>query len=401
MNPADEWAKQALAHARVLAKGIGPRGATSEAERRAAEYVRDELHRIGLPDVRLEPFRGAVSSWLPLAVAFSLAAWAMLLGLLLGAVGGVLAALLYALSSWTVFRELYPTLNDHPVRRWLWRGDSQNVVGVIAPSGPVERRVALISYLDSARCPFWWRNSHRRRRAGCLALPTFLSLPVCGVSFLLGAVTANTTFYWIAFVGLFPQIAALFVSLRAEHSPVGPGANHNAAGVGTLLALAGRLAATPLTHTEVWLAATGCRETGGDGVRALLQTHASTLSDATFIALEGVGVGERIVYLTAEGFLARTHYHPEACAAGQSAASGQDIAAGQHRGGPTEIGILTRSGFKGIAINMWPQDEDGAAGRRRADDTIENIDCQALAQAHRFAWALLQEIDASPQKDAP
>ncbi len=369
------------------------------AERRAAEYVRDELQRIGLPNVRLEPFRGAVSSWLPLAVAFSLAAWAMLLGLLLGAVGGVLAALLYALATWTVFRELYPTLNDHPVRRWLWRGDSQNVVGVIAPSGPVERRVALISYLDSARCPFWWRNSRRRRRAGCLALPTFLSLPVCVASFLLSAVSGDTIFYWIAFVCLFPQIAALFISLHAEHSPVGPGANHNAAGVGTLLALARRLAATPLAHTEVWLAATGCRETGGDGVRALLHTHGSTLSDATFIALEGVGAGERVVYLTAEGFLAQTPYHPSACALGQRVAIGQDINPGQHRGGATEMGILTRSGFKGITINVWPRDEGVALGRRRADDTVENIDRQALAQAHSFAWALLQDIDGNPEKE--
>lgn len=397
MNDTDRWTKRALEHVRVLSKGIGPRGATDEAERRAAEYAHDELQRLGCSEVRLESFRGAVSTWMPWSIAFSLAIWGMLAGLLFGLPGGIIAAALYLLAAWIVYGELYP--GGRSVRRWLWQADSQNVLAVIPPGAEVERRLVLMGYLDSARAPAFWHTRQRRRLAGCMVLPLLFSLPLNAALFIAGVITANATFYFLAFALSFPHIAALLVSLRAERSSFSPGANNNAAGMGTVLALAERLQGTPLARTEVWLLATGCRETGGEGVQAFLKTHGETLKEAIFVALEGVGVGERVVYLTGEGLLQSTHYSSEALALAARAAERCrqeefQISAEHHRGGPTEMGLIARRGFKGLTANVWPDDRAGVAGRRRIDDTFDTIERQALARAHTFAWALLQEVDA-------
>jgi len=388
---------------RVLAREIGARGATGDGERRAAEYVREQLHRLGLSGVRLQPFQGATSGWMPWSIAFSLAAWGMLVGLLFDLAGAIIAAALYLSAAWIVYLELYPPSGPsggYPVRRWLWRADSQNVLGVIPPSGTVERRVVLLGYLDSARCPFLWRNQRRRRLVHRAAPLILVSLPISALAFLLGALTGDVLFYFVAFLLLLPQIAALLASIRFKRSPVSPGANNNASGVGTLLGLAERLKEIPLTRTEVWLLATGCRETGKDGLYAFLEAHGTELTGTTLVALEGVGVGERVVYLTGEGALRDTAYSPEALAYAARAAercqeASLPVSHGRHPGGPTETGILTRSGLNGIAINVWMDDSPGVASRRQIDDTFETIQTQALAQAHTFAWALLQEIDAS------
>lgn len=47
-------ASQALDHARFLSEQIGPRGATTPEEKRAADYARDQLLQAGLGDARVK-----------------------------------------------------------------------------------------------------------------------------------------------------------------------------------------------------------------------------------------------------------------------------------------------------------------------------------------------------------
>lgn len=404
MNPTDRWAERALKHVRVLSEEIGARGATGDGERRAAEYVHDALTGLGLSQVQLQPFQGAVLGCMPWSIAFSLATWGMLIGLLFGRVGGGLAVALYLLAAWIIYRELYPTVSSisgYPVRRWLWRAESHNVLGMVPPAAEPHHRVVLMSYLDSGRASSLWDNQRRQRLVGCMMPFLFLSLLLSAGAFFIAAITTDLVFYVIAFLLLFPQIGALLASLRIERRPFSPGANNNAAGAGTLLALAERLTVNPLAHTEVWLLATGCRETGGDGVVAFLEAHGATLSAATFIALEGVGAGERVIYLVGEGALWSTSYPTETLALAARAADrcrgSFPISAERHRGGPTETGVVVRGGFAGTAINARPEGSSTVAARHHSDDTFETIRQETLARVHAFAWRLLEEIDAQPK----
>jgi hypothetical protein len=400
VKPVAHWGKRALGHVRVLAQEIGARGATSDGERRAAEYVRDQLHGLELSGVRLQPFQGATSGWMPWSIAFSLAAWGMLIGLLFGRTGGAAAVALYLLAAWIIYRELYPTagsISGYPVRRWLWRAESHNVLGVAPPAGAIKQRVVLMSYLDSGRVSSPFENQHGQRRVGCMIPVLFLSLLLSAGTYLMAAITANVVFYFFALLLLFPQIGALLVSLRIERRSFSPGANKNASGLGTLLALAERLTETPLTQTEVWLLATGCRETGGDGVVAFLKAHGRALSNATFVALESVGVGERVIYLTGEGALWSTLYSVEtlelAARAADRCRRSFPINAGRHRSGPTPMGVIVRSGFAGTGINALPEGRAAGDRRHQRDDTFETVHPETLARVHAFAWQLLQEFD--------
>jgi hypothetical protein len=405
-HSSDQWAARALKHARVLAESIGPRGATSDGERRAAEYVRDELKRIGAAQADLELFQGAVSAWLPWAITFSLAAWAMFIGLVFGFAGGIVATVVYLIAAWTACGELCPPVcsgsrflaNRYPVRRWLWRGDSQNVLGMMPPAGAVEQRVVLMSYLDSARTSLLCRAELGR---GYIMPLLFCSLLLSAGAFLLGALTSGVAFYFFALLLVFPQIAALVVAIRSDRNLFSPGANNNASGLATLLALAERLKEKPLAHTEVWLLATGCRETGCDGLRAFCSTHSAALVGSTFIALEGVGRGERVVYLTGEGAVRTTAYNDETLALAARAAERCQtqefsVRPERHQGRYTEMGIIARGGFKGTAINTRSDTQPGIPGRCRTDDTFDTLKKQALSWAHTYAWTLLQEIDNQP-----
>ena len=53
------WAERALHHARHIATRIGPRGAATPEEKRAADYVQQQMQQLGLQQVRLEIFHSA------------------------------------------------------------------------------------------------------------------------------------------------------------------------------------------------------------------------------------------------------------------------------------------------------------------------------------------------------
>jgi len=53
-----------LTHVRELAEGIGPRGSTTEGERRGSDYCRGVLDRLGLAP-QVEPFPAHAPSTIP------------------------------------------------------------------------------------------------------------------------------------------------------------------------------------------------------------------------------------------------------------------------------------------------------------------------------------------------
>jgi hypothetical protein len=69
----EEHTRRALEHIRHLSQAIGGRGSCTPAERQAAAYAAEQMHRLGVSDARLEPFQGAPSTYRPYALAFAAA----------------------------------------------------------------------------------------------------------------------------------------------------------------------------------------------------------------------------------------------------------------------------------------------------------------------------------------
>jgi hypothetical protein len=386
-------ARAALTHIHHLAEVIGPRGSTTPGERQAAEYARDVLHGLGV-DARLEPFRSGRSTYRPFVLAFGVA----LLGALLYAVtrhpaAALLAAGLSGLGAWGMFAELDFTGNW--MRQLLPTGPSQNVVAVVSAREEVRRRVVLLGHLDTHRTPIFYSSTAWHRLFVGLVGTTFVSMAVGAPAYALLAFTGWTWLHWMAGLAAGVQLFGLAMCLHADLTPFGPGANDNASGAASVLALGERLVHEPLRHTEVWLVADGCEELGCYGAAALVERHADELRDAYFIALDIVGAGDP-GFLVSDGLLRKYPVDRELLAIGrQVAAERPELRAFEHVGlAYTDTAVVLKRGFRGLTIDALRRDGAGGAYWHQLTDTADKIEPDCLRRVHEFAWEMLQRLDA-------
>ncbi len=392
MTGPTDYSQIALNHIRHLAETIGPRGSTTPQERQAAEYARDVLQRLGI-NARLEPFCSARSTYRPFVMAFGVA----LLGGLLYAVtrhpaAALLAAALNALSAWGMFAEL--DFSDNWLRRLLPTGPSQNVVGVVPAREETRRRVVLLGHVDTHRTPIFYSSPTWHKLFIALVGGTFVSLIVGAVAYALLALSGWGWLHWVAGLAAAAQLFGLVMCVHADMTPFGPGANDNASGAATGLALAECLTREPLRYTEVWPVVNGCEELGCYGAAALVEAHGDELRDAYFIALDQVGAGDP-GFLSRDGLLRKYPIDPELLTIARQVAGGRpDLRAFEHPGiAYTDTAILLKRGFHAFTIDALPRGEAGALHWHQLSDTVDKIELDCLRRVHEFAWEMLQRLD--------
>ncbi|HSD83714.1 MAG TPA: hypothetical protein VLG46_07640 [Anaerolineae bacterium] len=413
MSVDSTWAERALHHARHIAIRIGPRGAATPEEKRTADYIQRQMQLLGLHDVRVETFSGPIAGWLPITIIFSMAVWSvfacwslyyLIQGRLSGTnvaqneqatqaglPGAVVAAGLCILALVFLFLEL--TLRDHPLRRLGVRGRSHNVIGRIAPTRTVGQRVVLISQLDTPPATAVFKTPRRTRLFRMVFYLGAASLAGSVILYLIGGL--NIWEWAFVFAGIFGmlQSAVIIQSLRADHGEFTPGANFNASGLGTVLALAERVRGTPLQNTEVWIACCGSHIAGSNGLRRLLRQYASDLGNAWLIGFEGVGVGDRVVTINREGWLHRS-VHPEIRKLIERTNKAHPDRQIEARATPwnTVVAAATWRGYKSTCLSVYAKHNEIPYAYTQAD-TVEHLQLSALHVAQEFGWQLLQEID--------
>jgi len=260
-----------------LAGRIGPRRPGSEGERRAAEFICDELSQMGLYP-RLEGFRGPSSF-----------AWSQLAAPALSLVGlRKTSVLLGGVES---------DMRLEPFSRLFSLRASQNVVAEIPAAGVAQRTLVLVSHLDSSRSGLLF---HPRATSHLRALTSVVSAAVASraVTPYLGRRIRRAADRAAGAI-LAAGIALLFErELRGEDVP---GANDNASGVAVATAIARELSRQPLESTRVIFLATGCEESGTAGMRSFLESHSGEWDGALFLNLDGVGAPATLRYLPREG----------------------------------------------------------------------------------------------------
>ncbi len=390
------YAEIALKHIRHLTEVIGPRGSTTPQERQAAEYARDVLQNLGI-DARLEPFRSGRSTYHPFVLAFG----ASLLGGLLYAItrhplAALLAAAFNGLGAWGMFAEL--DFTDNWMRRLLPTGPSQNAIGVVPPRQEMRRRVVLLAHVDTHRTPIFYSSTAWHKLFVALVGGTFVSMIIGALAYILLAVTGWTGLHWVAGLAAAIQLFGLVMCLHADLTPFSPGANDNASGVGSILALGKRLVREPLLHTEVWLVADGCEELGCYGAGALVKTHAGELRDACLIAMDIVGAGDP-AFLPSDGLLKKYPVDRELLSiARQIAQERPELRAFEHIGiAYTDAAIILKRGFRGFVMDALPRAEAGAVHWHQLTDTTDKLESDCLRRVHEFAWEMLQRLDRTAQ----
>ncbi len=388
------WAERAYDHARVLAVDIGPRPSADDGEWRAAQYAERVLREAGLTDPHMEGFSASRSTYRPYAWALA----AGLLGQIAGWRGGrlwsALAAVVSLLGAWAFYREA--TLRPHWARRLSPRGLSQNVIAIAPAAQDVRRRVVLVGHLDTHRTPIFYSSPTWLRVLSASLAGGLASL--IGGALLFGHFgrTGGRRPWWLALPAALFQAWGLGMLLYADRTPHSPGANDNASGAATVLALGERLAREPLRHTEVWILNDGCEEVGAYGMADFLDRYGHDLWDADYVDFDMVGVGEPTLNLT-EGLLRRVRYTPGLLRVARQA--GEGLLGPDHEGGAfTDMWPVITRGYRGIVLDGRPRDDaaDMAASVHwhQMSDTFDKLDPDTLARAHEWAWRLLQRLDA-------
>ncbi|MBN2148203.1 MAG: M28 family peptidase [Anaerolineales bacterium] len=401
------WGRRALDHATQITLASAGRGSATPQEAQAAAYVEKQLASLGLQKVQKQEFQGLRSIWLFLSLVFGLALVGHAAFWLLRPAFGDLPALLiyvvaFGLSGYMLWRKF--TFRDFPLRQALPHGPSQNVIATIPPAAEVQQRVVLVSHLDSHRAVFWFSSEFLLRIFALSAPLSLYGITLAPVLYLLAGLTNWPFFAWTgAVLGLF-HFLGWFTGITADLGPYSPGANDNAAAVGVNLALAERLKAQPLQHTEVWLAFTGCEETGCDGLLAFLDAYKTSLppGNTLVVDFELAGIGDQVAYLRQEGVIRRRCIDPALECLVQQAGVDFNLrpVSALTSCAFTESGAAWEHGYKAVCI--LSQRSSPPPGRfeaampewHRLTDTPDKLESSALERIQGLAWKILQVVEA-------
>jgi hypothetical protein len=394
-TPAD-FALRALSHIQIVARN--GRGSATAAEKAAAEYVIRQLNSLGIHEVKVQSFSGERSLWLFVALAFGLslvghaAYW--LLRKPLGALPAlVITCLFFGFSGYLTWCKF--TNTDYPLSRALPRAPSQNVIAVLPPAQSVTRQLVLMAHLDSHRAVFWFASDFLLRLFTPIAIAAIFGIYLAIPVYVFAALTGWPVFSWLGLLLALLHFIAWFTGVTADLGQYSPGANDNASAVGTVLALAERLKAQPLENTEIWLAFTGCEETSGDGIKALIDEYGSALKRALFLDFEMVGIGDAVSYLRQEGNIRPLTIPPQTEAfikeAGQK--YGLKDAEAPLVGAATECSILWKYGFSAVCLIAHRTGSSFLPQWHRLTDTPDHIELSSLERVHRLGWEVLRRFD--------
>ncbi len=391
-----------LQHIRALAEDIGPRGSTTEAERRASQYCEQVLAKLGLAP-QIESFTSATTMFgYHLTVGlYVLAAFAIYP--LAGRVSAATSLVLAFTAIYSEIREL--RYLNNPVRRVIPKAPSQNVIATVEPSDEHQQDLILIGHVDTNRCSILFRNPHWVdfwRVAGSLIFFSFL---IQVFIYTAGLIT-QAAIIWptLSLQSLFFALALVAFMLEGELAPFSAGANDNATAAGLVLSLAERFSAEPLRHTRVWCVCTGCEEVKHYGAIDFFRRHHTEFVNPKALVFEMLG-RDGPGYLVFERSVSIFRFNASAemvSLAEQITASCPEL--GAHPtwvdGGHTEMADAIRVGVPAITLiglyeqgSKWNYDGPTLYWHHR-EDTVDKMIPEVLDRNYAFAWAFIQALDA-------
>ncbi len=380
-----------LAHIHALADDIGPRGSTTEGERRGAEYCRSAFEQIGLKPT-LETFRSAVSIFHPHLLGSALMIAAFLLYPIGGRITAGLAALLSLLALVSELQEL--GFQDNLFRKLVPQGESQNVFAVVPPAGQHRHDLVLIGHIDTQRTPLVFSTPAWVERYKTFTTVAFVLFALQVLLFSLGTIFR---WPWLWAAAIPSAICALLLAalcIEADRSPFTAGANDNASAVAMVLGLAEEFKAQPLEHTRVWCVCTGCEEVQHYGAIDFFQRHRSEMLAPRALVFELLGCAGP-GWLTQEGII--VPFHPDSGLlklAEELSAAHPEWGAYPVKisGGNSELADCIRFGVPAITLfGLTPSGE--APYWHQPGDTSDKIQPAVMQNAYAMTRAMIARMD--------
>jgi Peptidase family M28 len=371
---------------------VGRRAPGSDAERRAAAYLKRRLDGLGR-DVEVE----AVDAWPAWPLGYALLAAAAVVGSVLSVSAPALGAALALAAALLTFLDagvLLPTL-----RRLLGRRASQNVVSWGDRGKP--GMLLLVAHYDAGRGGIALSQKAVARRA---ALGNLIRRPIGPLEPLLWAELAvlvccilrlaglsGVLFTGVQFVPTVLLIVAVALLIDVALSPTTGGENDNATGTALALRLAERFGGGRLDHFDVHVLLTGGQKAIAAGSRAFLKRHKRELSrDRTVVLnLDAVGSGT-VRYTSREGPLVAIKSHPQLVQLCQGIAEDDEEEENAFGARP----IVNRSPSDGYAARSAGLPAITITCRGRLEYVPARVDAEAIERAEGFCAELIRRLDA-------
>jgi acetylornithine deacetylase/succinyl-diaminopimelate desuccinylase-like protein len=356
------------------------RPSASDGERRAAEWLADELRAAGCRDTTVEEERAHGGYWWPLGLLNAGSALAAVLGRRPAALaGGVAAAAVYD--------------DVSGGRLWFRRHTlpQRSTWNVVAEAGDPDapRTVVFISHHDAAHSGLVFHPA--LPRGGMKLMPRLheranQSVPIIFGVFLgplLLALWGLLGRRWLRRAGMFFSLGASACMANIGSSAVVPGANDNLSAVAVLVALAHELAENAPDGVRVVLLSTGSEEAFMEGMQAFGRRHFTELprESTEFVCLECVG-SPQLCVVEGEGMLRMRHYTEasrEALARAGTAA-GVELQRGLRTVAATDALVALRAGYP--ACTLGGVDETKFPSNYHwPSDTPDNLDWSSIESA--------------------
>ena len=379
-------------HVHVLADEIGPRGAATDDERRAQDYVAEALRAAGDVVERQEV------TGIPAPMSSN---WLVVVGLALllivtwGFADDPWGVLLYAALFFVLPRLV------SAVRKRAARGSpraSDNVIGHLAPAGEEQATVVICAHLDSARASKLsgavWPRLHRFLQntwvqvvlalAALAALrwaDFYVGLAPAAIWNIVGAVAFGYSVFLASF-----ELIYLAVGRSKE---ISPGANDNASGCGVVLALAEAFSAKRPRHLALDFILFTAEELGLIGSERYVKENQPDKERTFVFNLDMVGTGDDLRYARGSGFpLRRTSRRlNDLLKAADPGIRGKWYLMGNSdsysfakKGVPT-CWLAARGGVSEVVYHTL-------------GDVVEHVEPAALGRAAQAVWQAVQALDA-------
>ncbi|HWE33034.1 MAG TPA: M28 family peptidase [Solirubrobacteraceae bacterium] len=375
------------------------RGAGTDAERRAARWLCDQLDADGR-EARLEPF-WCRPSW----------ALASLWHVALGLIGSLVAVSSARVGGALVLVALLSTIADaltgrSPGRLLTPERASQNVVSETGDQGRRVRLIITANY-DAGRTGLVYRSALRRpaarlRQAIGGATPGWAGWITIALAWLLAVAIARVGGSKGSVIGvlqLLPTVAlVLGLALLAElaSSNYGPAAGDNGSGVAAALALTRALDAGPPRNAAVELVLAGAGDGLPVGFRRYLRARRGSLkaTNTVVLGIAPCAAGQLRWWVSDGPLVPRRYFARLRELAGQIAHDEPFLRAAPHLGrGASPAQPARAAGLPAITIGRL--DEHGLAPNSGTSaDTAEHVDAGAIDTTVQFGLMLVDAIDA-------
>jgi hypothetical protein len=383
-----------MTHLKYLAVTIGPRGSTTPQERQAAEYVRQHFEMLGLQP-HWEKFISPRTGWRPFSVAAIFGLGSVLLFWFGGQIGALVAGVVMAITSASVFLEMY--FQPNPLGMLMPKGPSQNVWASIPAKDKAKRRVLIVGHIDTQRTPWAFSSAGR--------LAFFQLMTTLGVAaFFLAVLLYLSSIFidvgairWLVLILVPIYLIVLALTWQPDTTPYTHGANDNGSGASIVLSLSERLARSPLTNIEVWALCPGCEEVGSYGVRAFVKQHRAELPGLVAINIDNVGgKGAGVCYTSVEGMVFPYKSAPELFGLAETIkAERPDFNAYVKPFTTMHTDATCLMVYKVPSLSFVGLTPEGMVPDwHQVTDTFDQVDAKAVEQTEEFVLELLRRLDA-------